>query len=181
VPFYRLHRRTYGVYWDLFTPEEWQRQSEGYAAEQEKQRKLELATVGLAQPGEMQPETDYNYQGEGAAVARVMGRAARRGGKWFSFDLPVDKAHPMTLMVTYNTGERELRTFEILVDGQRVAEQTIERRSPEQEPRFFDVEYKVPAELVKDKQKVTVRFQAAKGNEIGAVCGIRMIRADAGR
>ena len=181
VPFYRLHQRTYGVYWDLFTPEEWQQKSQSYAAEQEKQRKLELATVGFAQPGEMQPETDYNYQGEGAAAARVMGRAARRGGKWFSFDLPVDQAHPMTLMVTYNTGEREVRTFEILVEGQRVGEQTIERRSPEQEPRFFDVEYKVPPELVKDKQKVTVRFQATKGNEIGAVCGIRMIRSDAER
>jgi len=84
-------------------------------------------------------------------------------------------------MVTYNTGERELRTFEILVEGQRVGEQTIERRSPEQEPRFFDVEYKIPPELVKDKQKVTVRFQATKGNEIGAVCGIRMIRSDAER
>ena len=36
-------------------------------------------------------------------------------------------------------------------------------------------------ELVKDKQKVTVRFQATGGNEIAAVFGIRMIRADAER
>jgi hypothetical protein len=47
--------------------------------------------------------------------------------------------------------------------------------------RYFDVEYPVPAELVKGKKSVTVRFEATQGNEIGAVFGIRMIRADAGK
>jgi hypothetical protein len=55
----------------------------------------------------------------------------------------------------------------------------VERRSPEQVARFFDVECPIPADLVKDKQKVTVRFQATNGNEIAAVFGVRMIRADA--
>jgi hypothetical protein len=69
----------------------------------------------------------------------------------------------------------------VLVDGVRVGEQTIERRSPEQVTRFFDVEYALPENLVKGKEKVTVRFQAMKGNEIAAVYGLRMIRADAER
>ena len=34
------------------------------------------------------------------------------------------------------------------------------------------------AYCVKDKQKVTVRFQATNGNEIAAVFGIRTIRQD---
>src|SRR5262249_29583311 len=33
LPFYRLHRRTYGVYWDLFTPAEWEKRSQEIAAE----------------------------------------------------------------------------------------------------------------------------------------------------
>ena len=36
VPFYRLHRRTYGVYWDLFTQSEWEKKKAEYAAEQER-------------------------------------------------------------------------------------------------------------------------------------------------
>ena len=84
----------------------------------------------------------------------------------------------MALVVTYNHDEWQPRTFEILVDGVRVGEQTIERRGPQ---RFFDVEYPVPAEAVKGKHKATVRFQATQGNEIGAVFGVRMIRADAER
>jgi DUF1680 family protein len=181
VPFYRLHRRAYGAYWDLYTPEEWKQKADAYAAEQAKQRKLEQATVAFVQPGEMQPETDYKYQGEGARVTRAMERAARSGGQWFSFEVPVDAERPMALIVTYSSDERQPKAFEIQVEGQRVGEQAVERRTPEQEPKFFDVEYKIPAELVKGKQKVTVRFQAAADKQIGTVCGIRMIRTDAER
>ncbi len=178
VPFYRLHRRTYAVYWDLFTPAEWDRRAAELAAEEARQRKLEAATVGFAQPGEMQAERDAHMQGEDTSPERVMGRPGRRGSKWFSFDLPVDPAHPMALRITYNHDEWQDRSFDILVDGQRVGQQTIPRRGPLQ---FFEVEYVLPSELVKGKEKVTVRFQATQGNEIGAVFGLRMIRTDAER
>jgi DUF1680 family protein/cyclophilin family peptidyl-prolyl cis-trans isomerase len=176
VPFYRLHRRTYAVYWDLFTPAEWTQHSTELAAEREKQRQLEAATVGYAQPGEMQAERDANMQGEDTEPIRIQSRPGRRGTKWFSFDLPVDPKQLLALVVTYNHDEWQERTFEILVDGTRVGEQTIERRGP---MRFFEVEYPVPAELVKGKQKVTVKFQATRGNEVGAVFGVRMIRTEA--
>jgi len=178
MPFYRLHRRTYAVYWDFFTPAEWDRKKAEYADAQERRRKLDLATVAYVQPGEMQPERDYSYQGEEAQPVRVMGRAGRRGAKWFSFDIPVDPQHEMALIVTYNHDEWRRRTFDILVEGQRIKEQTIERRGP---LRFFDVECPVPDALVKGKENVTVRFQATGGNEIAAVFGIRMIRADVER
>lgn len=147
----------------------------------------------------MQSERDFNEQGEDSSPDRVVGRAARRGRNWFSFDLPVDASQPMALAVTYNSDERRTRTFDILVEGQPVGEQAVEKNGsprgildvtatssnsaaiPRGEPRFFDVEYAVPASLTADKQKMTVRFQATEGNEIAAVFGIRMIRADADR
>ena len=175
APFYRLHRRTYAIYWDLFTPADWDKKSAEIAAEREHQRKLELATVAFAQPGEMQPERDFNMQGEDTSADRVMGRPSRRGTKWFSFDLPVDPAHPMALVVSYYSDEWRKRTFDVLVEGQKVGEQTIEKGGP---VHFFDVEYAVPASLVQGKQKVTVRFQATNGNEIAAVFGLRMIQAE---
>jgi DUF1680 family protein len=178
MPFYRLHRRTYAIYWDLFTPAEWEKKSTEYAAERERQRKLSLATVGFVQPGEMQPERDFNFQGDGSTPDRAAGRPCRRSTKWFSFDLPVEPTRPMALVVTYYQDEWRKRTFDILVNGQKVADQTIERGGV---PHFFDVEYAVPAALVKDTEKVTVRFQATGGNEIAAVYGVRIIRADAER
>ena len=182
TPFYRLHRRTYAAYWDFYTPAEWTQKSAEIAAAQEKQRKLEAATVGFAQPGEMQPERNFNQQGEDTTPDRVLGRAGRRGRNWFSFDLPVDPAHPMTLVVTYSTQEFRERTFDILADGTRLGQQKIECNGPgSASAEFFDVDYPLPATLVAGKSKVTVRFQATGGNEIAAVFGLRMIRADAPR
>jgi hypothetical protein len=181
VPFYRLHRRTYAVYWDLFTPDGWEQERAKYAAEQERLRRLQAATVAYAQPGEMQPERDFSYQaGDGVSVQRVLGRTGRRGNTWFSFEMPVESEHPMALVATYYSDERRRgeADFEILVDGQRLAQQKVERSSP---ARFFDVEYVLPANMVQNKEKVTVRFQATEGNEIATVFGLRMIRADAER
>jgi len=178
VPFYRLERRTYAAYWDLYSGTEWDARAKELAAEREKQQKLERATVAFAQPGEMQAERDFNEQGEGSDPDRVMGRAARRGSKWFSFDLPVDPAHPAALVVTYYSDEWRKRTFDILADGQRIGEQTVAKEAP---ARFYDVEYALPAAAIANKQKVTIRFQATDGNEIAAVFGLRTIRADAAR
>ncbi len=33
MPFYQLHRRTYGIYWDLYTPEQWRGRQTELAAE----------------------------------------------------------------------------------------------------------------------------------------------------
>jgi hypothetical protein len=126
----------------------------------------------------MQPERDFNMQGESTSAGRVMGRPCRHGSKWFSFDLPVETNRPMALIVTYYYDEWRKRTFDLLVDGTRVGQQTIPGRGA---PKFFDVEYPLPEETIRGKTKVTVRFEATNGNEIGGVFGIRMIRADAER
>jgi uncharacterized protein len=177
-PLYRLHRRTYAVYWDLFTPDEWEQRAAEIAAERERERRLEAATVSFVQPGEMQAERDANMRGEDTSPDRIMGRPGRRGRSWFSFDMAVDPTQPTVLVVTYNLDEWRERTFDVLVDDALVGEQRIERRGP---MRFFDIEYPIPADLLAGKRQVTVRFQATQGNEIGCVFGLRMIRADADR
>ncbi len=129
----------------------------------------------------MQAERDANYQGENATPTQANGRYGRRGTGWFSVDVAVDPAHPLTLIVTYAGDERANRTFDILVDGAKLASQAVDRRSPEKNVGFFDVEYPLPAEMAKGKAKVTVRFQATGGNELAAVYGVRVIRSDAKR
>ena len=181
VPFYQLPRRKYAIYWDMFTPEEWKKKSEAYATELEKQKKLEAATVAFARPGQMQTERDFNQQGEETSPVQLEGRYGRRGRKWFSFDLPVDNAHPLALVVTFSNDGRRKGSFDILVDGQKLGEQATDRRSPEQEVHFFDVEYAIPAGLAQGKQKVTVRFEAPEGNDIPGVFGVRIIHADSPR
>ena len=177
-----MHDKLYGIYWDVVSPESWSKRAGQMADEQAKREKLAAATVAFAQPGEMQPERDFNYQaGEESQPVRIQDRPGRRAATWFSFDLPVEPSHPMALIVTYRNDEEANRKFELQVGGKKVGEQTIERPSPQEQSGFFDVQYAIPAELVKDKEKVTVRFQAADGSEVARVFGIRMIRADAQR
>ena len=83
----------------------------------------------------------------------------------------------MTLIVTYSNDNRGPSACDVLVDGKKVGEQTGARRSPEQEVRFFDVEYPVPADLIADKQKVTVRFEATNGRSTPSVFGVRIVRS----
>jgi uncharacterized protein len=179
VPFYRLHRRTYAAYWDLFTPEEWKAEEAAYAAAQEQRRQLEAATVAYVQPGEMQPERDFGYQGaDDAEVVRLMGRAGRKAKSWFSFEMPVDPQHPLALVATYCSGEwrRTAAEFDILVDGQKIGSQSVVKDDPY---RFYEVQYPIPARLVEGKQRVTVRFQAKPGSQVAGVFGVRMIRTAA--
>jgi hypothetical protein len=165
----------------MFTPAAWTKKEADYRAEEEKMKKLEAASVGFVQPGQMQAERDSNQQGEGSSPVQSERRFGRYSTKWFSFDLPVDPAHPMTLIVTFSNDNRGPSVCDVLVDGKKIGEQTGPRRSPEQPIRFFDVEYKLPTELVADKKKITVRFEAANGRSTPSVFGIRMVRADSQR
>jgi hypothetical protein len=173
VPFYREHRRIYMGYFDIYTPSDWAKKSADIAAERDRQRQLEASTVAFLQPGEMQPERDFNQQGENTTVARLNQRTGRTGRGWFSFDLPVDPSRPNVLVVTYHADSRRPRTFDILADGQPLAQERLEISS---ENRFFDREYALPPGVAQGKQKVTVRFQATGGNDIAAVFGIRVVR-----
>jgi hypothetical protein len=179
TPFYRTHRRTYSVYFDVVTPAEFDVRAVAMAAERERLRRLEAATVAFVQPGEMQPERDFNYQSDpnDRAVARANGRANRSGTGWFSFDLPVDATTDMALVVTYFN---ELGippasgNFDILIDGTSVAHFVPNANAT----GFYDTQYVVPADLIRGKSKVTIRFQAAEKGRIVPVFGVRMIRAN---
>jgi uncharacterized protein len=173
-PFYELQRRTYSVYWDLFTADEWKAQAAQIAAERERLRSLEKVTLCFVQPGEMQPERDFNMQGEETYPERLLGRPGRLARGWFSFDLPVDDKTPLALVVTYHNGERRRRpAFEISVNGAPLTSEEIKFATPS---RFFDKEYALPQELLQGKAKITVRFAAKPNCDTATVFGLRVIR-----
>lgn len=177
TPFYLLHRKTYGIYWDLYTPEAWQAEEAKHLAEQQRLRRLEADTVAYVQPGEMQPERDYHFQaGEGTRPIRTDGRAGRVGDTWFSFDVPVESDSAMTLCVTYCSSEhrRGEAKFDIEIDGQIIATEQVERAGPR---AFYDKQYEVPRERIEDQSKVTVTFRAHQDSVIAGIYGIRMIRS----
>ena len=176
-PFYSTYFGRYTVYWDTFTPTAWQAREADYRAVQERARILEARTVDEMQPGEQQPEHDHALQSEKSNTGDGPDggghwRDARDGG-WFSFDLKTLPDAPQDLVCTYWGSEEGDRTFDILVDGTKVATQTLHEDKPGQ---YFDVLTRIPAELVAGKSKVTVRFQAHPGAMAGGLFDCRVVR-----
>jgi DUF1680 family protein len=182
VPFYRLHRREYAIYWDLYTHETWTTKLAEVASEKAKQSELEAATIAFYQPGDAEQDKAFNPQGEEISRDRDFPRPGVRAKKWFSFELPAESARPAVLVVTYHSEERAKRSFEVFVDGERVGAGTIPRSPPgSASGKFYDLSYKIPADIAKDKKKLTVKFQATNGDETATVFGVRLISTAEGQ
>jgi hypothetical protein len=174
-PFYRMHHKRYAVYWDLLNEQQWVEREANYKKELERVRRLEAATIDFVQPNETQPERDHNLQGERTEAGENAGRKWRhaRDGGWLSFDLKVLPDQPVSLVCSYWGSETGPRNFDILVDGKKIAAQSLQNDKPGE---FFDVTYPIPQELTRGKNKITVRFQAQPGNFAGGFYGVRIIR-----
>ena len=178
VPFYRLHQRVYATYWDVLTPPAWEARHAGYVTEAERLRKLDAATVAEVKPVNKASEAQYHFEGgKDVTVQRMNGRLGRASRTGFSYTIPVEAGHPMALVATYYSADRRTSpaSFEVLVDGQKIADQEVPRTDP---GRFYDVTYAVPAALVQGKPAVTVKFQSKAGSQVAAIYGLRMVRAD---
>lgn len=174
-PFYRMHNKRYAVYWDLVNEQQWSEREANYRKELERVRQLEALSVDFVQPGEPQIERAHNMQEESTDEGEHSGRLWRhaRPNGWLSYDLKVVPDRPVELVSSYWGSETGRRTFDILVDGVKVATQSLQNDKPGE---FFDVTYAIPLELTRGKNKITIRFQPHTGNTAGGFYGLRIIR-----
>jgi DUF1680 family protein len=177
APFYQTYDRRYTVYWDLMTADQWRKREAELAAEHRRQQKLEARTIDLFAIGEMQPERDHDVEGERTSPGEANGRKFRHAtdGGWFAFDVGVSPDEPTELVVTYWGSESGPRAFDVLVDGEKIATQSLGQDRP---GRFWDRVYALPPELTSGKSKVKVRFDAHRGNFAGGVFGVRTVKAE---
>jgi len=174
-PFHKMHDKRYTIYWDTFTEQDWADKQKEYENIQKEKLELEARTVDTVQPGEQQPELDHNLQYEKSnALSRGRGPKSRRAfdGGWFSYDLKAIPDESLILQISYRGGRNDMG-FDILVDGQKIAELTPTR---EQGHSLITVDYKLADELIKDKSKVTVKFAAHTGQTTGYIFGVRMLK-----
>lgn len=174
-PFYKNINNHYSVYWDFFTKEDWAARQAEYEAEKKREKEIEAQTIDVFRIGEMQPERDHNLKASGQSyVSDAYGRAGRevRRNGFFSFDMKVETGTPTALLFTY-LGDDKNRSFDILVDGVAIA--SVELKGGET-GKFFNEEYTIPADLLKDKTKIEVRVQATNNKTAGRVFGVRTIK-----
>ena len=176
-PFFRMHDQRYTVYWDLFTASQWSARAAAYRADQDRQQELDARTLDVLQIGEMQPERDHHLQGDRTSAGEAFGRKWRHAteGGWFSFDMKVAPDAPVQLVVTYwGSDGGGMREFDIMVDGEKIATQKLEKNHPDQ---FFDEVYPLSESITRGKTRVTVNFQAHPNKWAGGVFDARVIKS----
>ena len=175
IPFNQTKNEYYSVYWDVFTPDAWVVQQKAYDEQRKKQQELEAHTTDVLRIGEMQPERDHNFAGENTTTGedhQKKWRSTENGG-YFTYDMKVDANTQNTLINTYWGMDNRGRTFDIMIDGTKVATEDLNKYK---ESRFYDISYQVPIELTRGKQKVSVKLLPKKDNSAGPVYGSRMVK-----
>jgi DUF1680 family protein len=176
APFYKMVDRNYAVYWDVFTADQWQAKQAEVRAELERQREMEARRVDAVHPGEEQSERDHGFAGERTYAGDFGDRKWRdaRDGGWFSYTFQVLPGAPQELNCTY-WGSDVGRAFDILMDGVTIATQRLNNSRPN---TLFDVTYPIPPELIRDKARITVRFQAPARGMAGGVFGCQVLKSE---
>lgn len=174
-PFYKTHERRYSVYFDLFSENNWNQYQEEYRRKEEERKKIEQMTVDFFQPGEMQPERDHRFESEKTWTETFKNkkyREADRGG-WFSFRMGVNAGQPMALVFEYWGGFPGSRTFDILVNGTKIATENISNVKPGE---FFFKAYDLADQLTVNGASVNVKVVPHEGHRAGPVFGVRTIK-----
>jgi DNA-directed RNA polymerase subunit RPC12/RpoP len=120
-------------------------------------------------------EDDHDVDGQFHSTAPNRGKpyhTAVRGGS-FSYMMKVLPQGSLTLSCRYSGSEKPDHLFDIAVDNQIIATQNLTAIAP---GHFYDMEYKIPADLTRGKTEVKVEFQAHAGKTAGALYACQILR-----
>lgn len=175
APFFRTHFQRYAMYWQVTDPQSWEANQRKIAEAERAERELDARTVDQVRIGEQQPEIDHNLRFEhsesGTGPQNRRWRDARADG-WFSYELKLPPAGTKSALHLVYWGGDGGRAFDILVDGQVLATETLRGG----QDGYFVVEHPLPDAMVAGKDKITVRFQPKPGSMAGGVFGIRIVK-----
>jgi DUF1680 family protein len=175
-PFYEVHDSRYMMYWLTLTPAQYQELLDSLAAGGDDEIALEARTIDQLQPGQQQPESDHYMETSNSYSGTYMDefwRDARNGG-YFSYLLNTNNELNLSLMVRYWGNEGGYRTFDILIDNEKLVTENITGKWNVSE--FYNVEYKIPNSMINGKNNIRVKFQAPASGYAGGSFYIRLLR-----
>lgn len=156
-PHYKQHENRYGIYFTLAD-------KNTKIKENEADKYTVIDSLPVAND---QYEFSHNlkaYNSNTGNFKGLMFRDATPGGQ-FSYEMAVDNTVANYLAVKYYSGDVG-RSFIILVDNTVLTDVKLEDPNPN---GFYDIYYKIPAELVEGKEKITVTFKATPESYAGGI------------
>ena len=174
VPFFRLHESRYMVYWARSTPAAYRTLRQQLAGAEAERLALDARTVDQVAPGEQQPEADHRFEGEGVETGIAPAGRWRHARGWFAYTLQDPRGEGRVLRLTLAGGDAG-RRFDLVVNGERLAQVTLDR--PDGLQPLYTRDFPLPAGLVPAAGgQLTVKFIAQPGSIAGGLYGLRLLR-----
>jgi hypothetical protein len=157
IPFYRASDIRYTAYWNLYTEDEWTAREKAAIAAESRQRGILARTIDTVDLGTPASEKAHEYDAFHATQPDFDGRLGREaaGDGWFGYTLKARPDVPLALAMACRGSEGRRRAFDILVDGQRIAAETL----PYHPTELLDFEYPIPEALTRGKTTIVVKIQ----------------------
>ncbi len=177
IPFFELHDARYMMYWLALSEDSYKSYLDGLAKQEQERQALEARTVDKVQPGEQQPETDHKMETDQSQVGNTNDTFFRdaRDGHYFSYLMQTAGETNLSLRLKYwGVGEWKTHEFDIFVDD--VLVQSVNNTGKYRISEFKYEVYPVPAELLKGKTQVRVKFVAKPRKQIGEIYEVRLIK-----
>ena len=176
-PFFEIHDSRYMMYWLALGENDYKAYMQKLADEEKARQALEARTVDKVNPGEQQPETDHNMEADVTERGNTEGVFFRdaRDGHFFSYLMQTKGETNLSLQLKF-WGQDEWRTseFDIYVNDKLLC--SVNNSHRWRTTQFKTVDYEIPAEFVKGKKEVRVKFVAHKGKEVGQIYGVRLLK-----
>ncbi|MBO7578790.1 MAG: glycoside hydrolase family 127 protein [Prevotella sp.] len=176
-PFFEIHDSRYMMYWLALSEDNYKAYLDGLAKEEQERQALEARTVDKVQPGEQQPETDHKMETDRSQTGNsndVFFRDAS-DGHFFSYLMQTGGQTELSLRLKYwGVGEWKTHEFDIFVDD--VLVQEVNNTGKYRISEFKYETYPIPAELLKGKQQVRVKFVAKPRKQIGEIYEVRLVK-----
>lgn len=173
-PFYKIHDSRYQIYFMSLTKNQYQSVKDSLARLEAERMALDNRTVDFVQPGQQQPESDHFMNNSSTSSGNHQDefwREARNGGE-FSYQMSTKGIEDLILMVRYWANENGNRTFDITVDNEIIANLSALKGSNE----FKNIEYIIPAALLKGKTSVRVGFKSAQRGSTARIFYLRLLQ-----
>ena len=177
MPFFELHDARYMMYWLALSEDSYKSYLDKLAKEEQERQALEARTTDKVQPGEQQPESDHFMETDRSNVGNTNDVFYRDAsdGHYFSYMLQTGGQTDLSLRLKYwGVGEWKSHEFDILVDDVLVKE--VNNTGKYRISEFKYETYPVPAELLKGKTQVRVKFVAKPRKQIGEIYEVRLVK-----
>ncbi len=182
-PFYDIHHARYMCYWYQQTPENFAKSD--MARTEALQQALQARTIDFVAPGEQQSEAghEYNYSSDsskGSYNGESYRDAKADGHVQYTLFNKEQATKGLAVMCRFTAVDHS-RKATLLVDGRKIADVEIPAEVKETENGFFNIEYPLPAELLKDadgkvKTQFVVRLSASAGTMTPGLYFLRLVK-----